>query len=167
MSQKDFIATAIKIKQKGVFNLEELYLLLYKWFELYGYDFQEEEYRDIEKGPGEKNLEIRWYAEKKIDDYIKFVIKVSMMVVGMKEVEIEEEGVKRKTNTGTVEFRFDSYLFKDYEDRWEGGVMKFFREVYDKYIIKGRIESLEGELQEQLYKFIDEIKSFLNMHKFA
>ena len=165
MSQKDFIASAIKVKQAGVFNLNELYLLLYKWFEMYGYDFQEQEYRDIDKG-GKKQLEIRWYAEKKIDDYIKFVIKISMMVVGMEDVEVEEEGVKRKTKKGTVEFRFDAFLLKDYEDRWTGGAMKFLREVYDKFIIKGRIESLEGELQQELYKFMDEIKAFLNMHRF-
>ena len=159
------IASGIKVKQTGVFALDELYLLLYKWFELYGYDFQEQEYRDIEKA-GKKNLEIRWYAEKKIDDYIKFVIKVSMMVVGMEDVEIEEEGVKKSTKKGTVEYRFDAYLEKDYENRWEGGVMKFLREVYDKFIIKGRIEALEGELQAELYKLMDEVKAFLNMHRF-
>lgn len=165
MSQKDFIASAIKVKQKSVFNLDELYLILYKWFELYGYDFQEQEYRDIEKA-GTKDVEIRWYAEKKIDDYIKFIMKVSMMTVGMKEVEVEEEGIKRTTKSGTVEFRFDAFLLKDYEDRWTGGIMKFLREVYDKFIIKGRIDSLEGELHTELYKFIDEIKAFLNMHRF-
>lgn len=164
MSQKDFIAQAIKVKQRSVFDLSELYLLLYKWFELYGYDFQEQEYRDIEKA-GKKNLEIRWYAEKKIDDYIKFVIKISFMVLGLESVEIEAEGVKRKSSKGEVEFRFDAFLLKDYEDYWEKGFIKFIREVYDKYIIKGRIDNLEGELQGELYKFIDEIKAFLNMHR--
>ena len=164
MSQKDFIFSGVKIKQGSVFDLDELYVLLYKWFELYGYDFQEQEYRDIEKA-GKKQIEIRWYAEKKIDDYVKYVIKISMMVVGMESVEIEEEGVKRKSKKGTLEFRFDAYLEKDYENRWEGGAMKFLREVYDKYIIKGRIESLENELQGELYKFMDEIKAFLNMHR--
>lgn len=165
MSMKDFIATAIKVKQKSIFDLDELYLLLYKWFELYGYDFQEQEYRDIAKA-GKKDLEVRWYAEKKIDDYIKFVIKISFMVVGMEDIELEEEGVKRKSKKGTVEFRFDAYLLKDYEDRWAGAALKFLRDVYDKYVIKGRIESLETELQGELYKFIDEIKAFLNMHRF-
>ena len=164
MSQKDFIASAIKVKQKSVFALGELYTLLYKWFELYGYDFQEQEYRDIEQA-GKKNLEIRWYAEKRIDDYVKYVIKVSMMVRGMEEVEIEEEGTKRTSNKGEVEFRFDGFLEKDYENRWEGGFMKFAREVYDKFIIKGRIDSLETELHAELYKFIDEIKAFLNLHR--
>ena len=166
MAQKDFVASAIKVKQRGIFDLDELYLLLYKWFELYGYDFQEEEYRDIEK-EGKKNLEIRWYAEKKIDDYIKFVMKISMMIVGLEEVELEEEGIKRKSKKGTIEIRFDAYLLKDYEDRWQGSAIKFLREVYDKFIIKGRIESLEEELHDNLYKFIDELKAFLNMHKFA
>ncbi len=165
MSQKDFVASNIKVKQRSVFNLDELYLLLYKWFELYGYDFQEKEYRDIEK-EGKKNLEIQWYTEKKIDDYMKYVINVSFMVLGLEKVEIEEEGVKRKTSKGEVEVRFDAFILKDYDNRWEGGAMKFLREVYDKFIIKGRIESLEGELHTELYKLIDEIKAFLNLHRF-
>ncbi len=164
MVQRDFIASALKVKQVGVFDLTELYLLLYKWFELYGYDFQEQEYRDIEQA-GKKNLEIRWYAEKKVDDYVKFVIKVSMLILRMEDIEVESEGMKVASKKGTVEFRFDAYLEKDYENRWEGGPMKFIREVYDKFIIKGRIEALEGELQGELYKFIDEIKAFLNMHR--
>ena len=165
MSQKDFVASGIKVKQSGVFNLDDLYLLMYKWFELYGYDFQEQEYRDIDQA-GKKNLEIRWYAEKKIDDYIKYVMKISMMIVGMEKVEIETEEGKQKTSKGTAEFRFDAFLEKDYEGRWEGGAMKFLREVYDKFIIRGRIESLEGELKAELYKFMDEVKAFLNMHRF-
>lgn len=165
MSQKDIIASGIKVKQRSVFDLSELYTLLYKWFELYGYDFQEQEYREIDKG-GKKNLEIRWYAEKKIDDYMKYVVKVSFMVLGLEGVEVEDDGTKRKSNKGEVEFRFDAYLEKDYEDRWQGGVIKFLREVYDKFIIKGRIEGLEGELNGELYKIIDEIKAFLNMHRF-
>lgn len=166
MSQKDFLATAVKIKQSSVLNLDELYVLMYKFFELYGYDFQEQEYRDIDKGGGKKNLEIRWYAEKKVDDYVKFIVKISMMVVGFEKIEIEEEGIKRKSSKGTAEFRFDALIEKDYDDRWAGGVMKFIREVYDKFVIKGRIERLEGELLGDLHKFMDEIKAFLNMHRY-
>ena len=74
MQQRDVIVPSIKIKEKSIFNLDELYKILIRWFELHQYDFQEREYRDEDMGEGKKHLEIKWYAEKKIDDYIKFVI---------------------------------------------------------------------------------------------
>lgn len=166
MPQRDYVAQGVKVKQKSVFSLDELYSVLYHWFELHTYDFQEQEYRD-EVTPNGHNLEITWYAEKKIDDYIKFVIEVSFLVLGYQTVEIEKEGgIKQKTGKGEVEVQMSSYLEKDYEDRWKGTFSLFLRELYDKYIIKSRIEALEGNLHDELYKFIDEIKAFLNLHMF-
>jgi len=165
MPQRDYVAQFIKVKQKAVFDLTELYKLMYRWFDLNGYFQQEVEYRDSEEAMG-KHLEIKWYTEKKIDDYIKFIIEPSFLVLGLSKIEIEREGIKTATNKGEVEIRFDAYLLKDYDDKWGGPVMRFFREVYDKYIIKKRIEDFEGLLQTELYKLIDEIKAFLNMHKF-
>lgn len=165
MPQMDFVAKGIKIKVKSVFDLSELYKLLYRWFETHGYDFQELEYRESLEAGG-KSLEIRWYAEKKMDDYIKFVIKPSFFVVGLEKVEIEREGEKESTNKGEVEQRFDAYLLKDYDSKWEGPFLRFLRTVYDKFLIKSRIEGYEGQLHEELYTLLNEAKAFLNLHRF-
>ena len=61
---------------------------------------------------------------------------------------------------------FTAFINKDPEDKWEGGYNKIIRNVYDKYVIRSRIESLEGELYEELYKLLDEIKAFLNLHRY-
>lgn len=161
----DFIAKELKIKLKSVFDLGELYKLLYRWFESHGYDFQELEYRESLEADGKK-LEIRWYAEKKIDDYIKFVIKPTFFVIGLEKVEIEREGEKEATNKGEVELKFDSYLLKDYENKWKGPFLRFLRTVFDKFLIKSRIEGYEGQLHEELYTLMSEAKSFLNLHRF-
>lgn len=167
MPQRDYVATGVKVKQKSVFNLDELYSVLWHWFETHNYDFQEQEYRD-ETTAGGHNIEIGWYAERKIDDYIKFVLEITFFVVGYQKVEIEKEGgVKEKTGKGEVEIQISAYLLKDFEDRWgKPAVLLFLREVYDKFIIRGRIESLEGGLHDELYRFIDEIKAFLNLYRF-
>ena len=166
MSQRDIVAQGLKIKQKSVFNLDQLYKTMFRWFELYGFDMQEREYRDSVEGNA-KHLEIKWKAVKRIDDYIQFVIITNFLVLGFETIEIEEDGVKMKTNKGEVEMNFYAYLEKDYEDKLkDSGYAKVIREIYDKYIIKNRIESLEGELYEELYKLLDEIKAFLNLHRF-
>jgi len=166
MVQRDVIASGLKIKQKSVFNLDELYKLMFRWFELYGYDMQELEYRDSIEGNG-KHLEIKWRAKKQIDDYLQFVIVTNFLVLGFESIEIDRDGAKVKTDKGEVEINISASLEKDWQDKWaETGYAKVIREIYDKYIIKSRIESLEGELYEEVYKLIDEVKSFLNLHKF-
>lgn len=165
MPQIDFLAKGLKIKQKSVFDLTELYKLLYRWFELHGYDFQELEYKESIEAGG-KHLEIRWIADKKMDDYVKFVIRPSFLVLGLQDVEIETQEGKVKTQKGEVEMRFDCYLEKDYDDKWKTPLMRFLRGVYDKFIIKSRIEGYEGEILEELRSLMDEAKAFLNLHRF-
>lgn len=165
MAQRALVASGIKIKQRSVFNLDDLYKMMWRWYELYGYEMQELEYRDSVEG-GSKHLEIKWKATKKIDDYIEFIIVTNFLILGFESVEIEEDGVKKKTNKGEVEMMFTAFLNKDPEDKWDSGYNRFIRDTYDKYIIKGRLDSLQGELYEELYKLLDEIKSFLNLHRF-
>lgn len=166
MAQRDYVAQAIKLKHKAIFNLDELYKLMYRWFDFNGYFQQETEYRDSDEEGG-KHLEIRWYAEKKVDDYIKFAIEPSFIVIGLTKVEVEREGgIKAATNKGEVEIRFDAYIVKDYDDKWTGPVSRLFREIYDRFIIKKRLEDYEALLQTELYKLIDNIKAFLNVHRF-
>ena len=166
MGQKDLVASGLKIKQRSVFNLSELYQTMWRWFELYGYDMQELEYRDSMEG-GAKHLEVKWRATKRIDDYLQFVIETNFLILGLQDIEIDQEGVKIKTNKGEVEINLNAYMEKDYEEKWQdSGWSRVIRDIYDKYVIKNRIETLEGELYEEIYKLIDEVKAFLNLHRF-
>ncbi len=165
MSQKLTIASGLKIKQRSVFNLDELYKTMFRWFELYGYDMQELEYKDSMEGNA-KHLEIKWKATKRIDDYIQYIVITNFLILGLESVEIEQDGIKTKTNKGEVEINLTGFLEKDYEEKWESGYAKVIRDVYDKYVIHDRIDSLSGELYEEIYKLIDEVKAFLNLHRF-
>ena len=165
MPQKLTVAPSLKIKQRSVFNLDELYKVMFRWFELYGYDMQELEYRDSVEGNA-KHLEIKWKATKRIDDYMEFHILVNFLILGLEKAEIEQDGVKIKTDKGEVELNITGQLVKDYEDKWESGYAKVIRDIYDKYVIHDRIDSLGGELYEEVYKLIDEVKAFLNLHRF-
>ena len=165
MSQKDYIVHNIKFKQKVILDLTELYKHMDRWFKLYGYDMFETEYRDSEEENG-KHLEIKWYADKKESDYIKFVIKVHFLILGLVDVEIEREGIKTKAQKCEVEIKFDCYLEKDYDDKWSAPVQRFLREIYDRLIIKKRIEQHEQMINTELYNLIDEVKAFLNVHRF-
>jgi len=169
MVEKDFIAKdpGLRVRQKGIFDMNELYKVMFRWFSQHNYDFQEKEYIDKVQPDGGRVLEIGWWSYRKISDYVKFRIKVKFLIVGLKDVEIEVDGMKRKTNSGDAEMRFVAWIETDYEGKWEANpVTKFFREFYNKYIMRSKIEDYETELHEELYELMGEVKAFLNLYKF-
>ena len=163
---KSVLLDKFKIKQDSIFDLEELYKQLFRWFENNGYSFYEKVYQDQDT-PGGKIILISWTAERKIDTYLKFVIDISYTVTGLSKIELERSGAKISTNKGKVEFEITAYLSKDYDNKWSNTpFMKNARRIYDSYIIRDRIERLEGELVNEYQALIDEIRSFLVLHKF-
>ena len=80
----------------------------------------------------------------------------------MKDIEVQREGKKVKMNSGVLEINFQAVLEKDYEDRWESKpIFKFLRGVYDKYIIRNRIDQYEDKIVGEILELIDQSKAFL------
>lgn len=160
MVEKDNVFKG-KIKHSGIFDFKELYTFSYNWLVDEGYEVTEKKYSE-KIVPGAKEIDIEWNAYKKISDYFRFNIKMYWRIVGLVDVEVEENGKKRKMNKGTTEIKFSAILEKDYENRWENNpIAKFLRGVYDRYVIRGRIEQYEGKIFAENDELIAQIKSFL------
>ena len=150
-----------KIKQGGIFHFKDFYSFTYDWLISEDYDLIEKKYSEKVVGDA-KELEIIWEAYKKISDYFRFVIKMRWLILGMKDVEVQREGKKVKMNSGVLEVTFQAILEKDYEGRWEDRPMwKFLRGVYDRYIVKSRIDKYEDKVVLELISLIDQSKAFL------
>lgn len=160
MAEKDQIF-AEKIKYTGLWKFGEVYRYLWDWFVDNGYNAKEKGYTEKIKPDG-KEIEIKWESKKKISDYFRFVIKADWRILGMTETEVQKEGMKIKMNKGYIEIKFTAILEKDYEHRWEdSSFLKFLRGVYNRYIIKGRIDDYEDRIREETEEVIAEMKSFL------
>ena len=160
MAEKDTVCSG-KVAQKGIFNFKDFYAFTYDWLVGGGYKVVEKKYSEEITGDSKK-IEIKWEAKKKISDYFRFVINVDWKVIGLKEAEVVKEGKKVKMNTGQPEIKVTAILVKDYEHRWEDQPLwKFLRGVYDRYIIKSRIEEYQDKLKEEAEEFIAQCKSFL------
>jgi hypothetical protein len=160
MAEKDVVFAA-KLKHSGIFNFNDFYSFVYDWLKDQGYGVSEEVYSEKVTGDS-KQIDIQWSASRTISDYFKNIIKVSWMVLGMKNVEVEREGKKIKMNTAVIELKFKGILVKDYESKWEDNpVWKFLRGVYDRYIIRSRIDEYEGRLVGEVNELISQCKSFL------
>ena len=160
MSEKDTIYSE-KVKHEGVWHFKDTYKFLFSWFIDNGYIIIEKKYSEKITAKG-KEIEIEWYAKKKISDYFRFIIRSRWVILGMTSVEVQQEGRKIPTNKGEIEIKFDAILERDYEHRWENnGFLKFLRGVYNRYIIKGRIDDYEDRIVEEVNELIAQMKAWL------
>ena len=160
MSEKDLICEG-KVKHEGIFDLKEVYRFVYAWLTDFEYFIEEKGYIEKSKPEG-KEVEIHWIARRKISDYFRFVLKLDWLILGMTTVEIIKDNIKVKANKGSIEIKVKAVLEKDYENKWEStSFLKFLRGIYDRYIIKGRIENYEDKISEELDELVAQTKAFL------
>jgi len=154
-----------RVKQVGYWNYTELYNLCFDWLKDNGYNTKENEYTEKQK-PNGKEIILKWVAKKKVTDYLMNVIELEWHILGMKDVEVEEDGKKVGTNKGEVKIDFTVDLEKDYEENWDKKpIWKFMRGVYDKYVARTTIDEYEDRIEDDALEFIAQVKGFLRLHK--
>ena len=126
-----------KIKQGGVFHLEYLYKEIYRWFEHYGYNWKELQYRQEVSPDGTIHLEIRWTANKPINSYMGFGVDMEFLIF-MGDTEVEIKGKKVKRQKGSVEIRTGAYIATD-ESYFNS--LNSIKRMYYNFLIRKRIEN--------------------------
>lgn len=163
MAEIDYVIPALKVSQEAIFEFDELYKMLKKWFSDHNYDFFEREYLDTRE-EGSVSNSIKWEAERKVDEYTKFHIEVRLKCDNVKQV-IKKD---RKAVKGILVIKFECFLEKDYEDNWEKNFMlKFMRAVYDNFLLRGKFDKYAEDLREETYDIFNQTKSFLRLHQFG
>ena len=156
---KDYVARDIKINFEGKVCLEEFYRYMKKWFAQYKFDLSEVEFNELKDG---KKINIVWAAEKKFNDYIKYVIEINFTANNIEEIEDD----KKNMVSCSIELAFNALLAKDYDDKWnKGPVTKFFKEAYDKFAGKDIMNQCRTELKDEVKRLTNEIKAYLNLRK--
>ena len=163
MSEKTKVMSTA-IKHKGIFSLDELYKAIKDWLNFEGYGdesktFIEELYVERIKGDA-KQIEIKWKAEKFMGEYFSSIIKITFYVVGLQDVEIEVEGKKIGTQKLDLTLKLSAELKSNRQDKFKND---FIRNIYEKYVIKERIEGTAGAIYNKAYGLADEIKRFLEL----
>lgn len=166
MAEKKKIVDKLRLTYEGLFSVNELYLVIDKWFRDKGYD--KREMKNVENvKPDGKYVELWIQPWKKITDYAKIEILIRMMMSEIKEVEVEKDGHKVRLNQGKVQFLFDGFLVTDYENKWEGKpTYVFIRTIFDKYIYKTYTSRFDSQVAEDVKHLNTTIKSFLNLYRF-
>jgi len=166
MSDSITIASRLKVYERGIFNLDELYKAIKGWLVFEGFGdhektFREESYVERIKGDA-KQIEIKWKAEKLINEYISYVLTITYNINGLTEIEIEQDGRKIKMNKGLVIIFISSKIILDRQDKWKSD---FFRSIYENLIIREKIEAHKEDLYNKTYKLQNELKAFFDMNR--
>lgn len=158
MVEREVKFPVIYIKHKGNFDFNKLCQDIKAWFDENGYDF----YAPKHKHKAEEE-EVKFYGERKITGYIKFIINVDMRVWDFKTVEIIKDGEKVKTNYGRIALEVIPVYILDYENRFKGNkLLQAVQDFYHKYVIKRKLEDYwEDELFLQASNLIRVIKKDL------
>ena len=163
MAEFDYVFKGVKVSVDGVVNITGLYKLLRNWFDKMKYDFYENEHIEDMKAEGAKDLNIKMNAEKNIDDYTKLHIELRIKGKGLKPVMHGKE----LCASGAVSVGFDVFIENDYEGRWDSPFfLKFFRTIYDKYIMSEREQRNTAEIKEEAEDIIKKTKAFLKVEEF-
>ena len=164
MARDYVLPEGYKIKGTTViFDLEDIYKFIIRWFDHYEWKWSEVSYKDSTRPDGGKGIEINLEAEKEFDNYITFKVTVDILI-GAKEIDIEINGKQTKRMKGLIEFAFSAYLDKKEDKFGKGKFGHDIRRLYEKYILRSKVEDAQEALYRDIIELINEVKAFLNLH---
>lgn len=163
MVEKDTVIKE-KIKFAGYAKFDDVYNFAYGWWKNENFNVVEEQYTEKVKGNA-KELDVVWTATKKITDYFKAEVNMKWKILGMEDVEVEVDGKKKKTNKfAELSIEIKGIVVKDYDNKWNAtATTKFFKEVYNKYVIPGRNEEMKDKVENFVRDFKQEVKALLEL----
>ena len=153
-----------KFEHTGIFSFDAAYAYAYNWFKDESFKVIEEKYKEKLVGTSEKEIEFEWTCTKRISDYFKEEIRIKQKTERMSEVEVEIDGKKKKTNKGKMEMEIKGTLISDPDSKWDASPWyTFLRDVYSKYVISGRVDKMEDEVEDDVIDFKEKMKEFLEI----
>jgi len=165
MSRDEPVIPDVVIKYRGIFDLTLIYNNLKLWLIDSGYaEPREIKYAEKIK-PGGKDIEIIWETDKLEDlGFFKFKTSIKFYAQRINEAEVERDGNKLKLHKGDLWLTFNSQLSINANNKWQDHSIMY--KLYEKYIIKDRIDYYKIQIYEGMNKIMTEVKNFLNLYTF-
>lgn len=163
LEEKKTLIEAYKIKAGSTFDMGELYESMHRWFLHKGYGWKELRYKHVDNPNGSVLTEITWECSKPLDDYVTFVVDMSAQIV-LSEVEVPlPNNAKTKMHKGSIEMKFSAYMKKNVKVWEEKSMGHWMGLVYEKILIRKRLEEYEKAMFGEINTFFDEIRMYLQI----
>lgn len=162
MAEKELLLNE-KLEHTGIFDFQGLYSYAHSWFKDESYNVQEEKYVEKVSGNG-RDISFEWKTTKKLSDYFGVEHKIKVSAEKITDVEVEIDGDKKHMNKGKIVIEIKSTIVMDPEGKWEATpYYRFMRDVYNKYIVPGRVDSMKSKVTSDGRKFKEDMKSYLEL----
>ena len=127
------------IMHNGFFDSAALSNAIRDWYAKNDYFVQVPSYKQENRETGKKYNQ-EWEANKKITEYVRYWVNVTVHVHNMNDVEIIKDGQKIKTSEAQVWVKIDPILELDWQDNFKGGkFMKWLDKIFREKILKYKI----------------------------
>ncbi len=160
-----------KINTTSPYYLDEFYMHLKQWLEWHKFEVEEKQYKEKRKVGGDgvesKDITILWEATKDYDEYTRITITLRYMILGQKDVEVQQAGNKVKMQRSDLTLFVSASYTLDKNDRFKKLGMNFLQRYYEKFLYKDTAEQIKNDVWKIGWEFFNEIKAFLNLYKFG
>jgi hypothetical protein len=168
--QRDFITTPKKISTELTYSQRQLYKYIKRWFEERHYAVVELEYVERITPDNKKVFNFAWYTEKRAETYTKQCIELSFNAE-VENVDVELDNGKRRTaQKGVVTVGIQGYIFKDTANDWaltkERPMRRLTRELFDKFVAKGKYAQIEAQLKKDIRAILGDLKTYFRTHRY-
>ncbi len=163
MIRRILVAPTSRIRHIGILDLGEFYRWIKRWLEFNGFweDMNEKQYLETILATGAKRIEFTWECRRRKTPDFTYYVPITFELVGISDVEVQRGDKKIKLQRGDFDIRLSAHLEKT---RVEEGFITVLRDLYERYIIKKRIEEYKLDLYDKFYKLVEEMKEFINVY---
>ena len=153
-----------QVKRVGICSFPDLYQFCYDWLiDETNLLVSEDKYSEKIKGDA-KEIDVKWTGIRKFSDYFKSKITVEFKTIALKKVEIVQNGAKIKSNEGEIKITLKADLIRDWQGTYDTNWWaKFWRSVYDRWIIPHRIDQMEDKIIGDSEEFLSQAKAFMDI----
>ncbi|NJL44170.1 MAG: hypothetical protein HC945_02550 [Nitrosarchaeum sp.] len=151
---------------QGYFEIQKFYRMIDTYFKDRHWNKKENKnFEQVTKDGRQITLELAPY--RSADDYTKQEIIIFMVISGIRDVEIEVDGHKRKVQSASIYANLTALLTTDRQGYWEGKPVQYFFHIFvDKFIRKHYNQAAALECVKTCNELQDQMKSFLNMNRY-
>ncbi|MFC1774730.1 hypothetical protein ACFLZN_00255 [Nanoarchaeota archaeon] len=153
-------ATTTQVKHRGYFNIDHVVKSIRTWMKRRKFNYLEAKIKYL---PDEREFEIT--GDKKVNEYVKWEITVSIYAFDLKDVEVIKDGKKQTTTEGRIFLEVSGKMMLDWMKRFKGNkFLIVMQDFYHKYIIKHKLEDeWADDLDGNIFSLTKEIRHALEM----
>ena len=165
MSEMKIVVDHLRLNYNGPFDANALYRHITAFVKEMGFDLETQKEFEHNTQTG-KHMEWQIRPWKQISDYLRYIIKMRILIHNYNKMAAVVDKKKVKIGSGKVVIYLDGYVNLDQQDRWEHiPFFQFLRTIYNKFIYKVYTERFEQRLTHDMNHLYHTIEQFFNMYK--